>query len=232
VSVGSAHVVPGLTFEGSGDDTADAVLAGEDVPGCLGRRIQLVQRNRVGMSSDLENAVARGVDDPLPRSLVLLPELVDDLGSRRGPVPEHSAARLVGERIDDLERKSVRVRRKGLGGDHSHQLPVACRRVLPLRAFEKPSGDRGGSRLRRTAFERLDVPEAERLEVREVEPADRLRDVSQRVRAGVAVVGRIRQLSCPDGVEDDDARPAHGAILGSRWKPPSDSSAWFCSSWR
>ena len=34
-----------------------------------------------------------------------------------------------------------------------------------------------------------------------------------------------------DGVQHDDARARHGAILGGGWIPPSDSSASSSSSW-
>ena len=66
------------------------------------------------------------------------------------------------------------------------------RRVLALRALEQPAGDRRRARLRRAALERLDVAEAERLEVRQVEAADGARDVAERVGALVAVLGRRR----------------------------------------
>ena len=41
----------------------------------------------------------------------------------------------------------------------------------------------------------------------------RVENVSERVRPFVAEVGRVRQLTRPDGVQDDDARPRHAAIL-------------------
>jgi hypothetical protein len=178
---------------------------------------------------DLEDRVAGGVDDPLARSLMLLAELLDDLGPRRCLVAEHAAAGPVRERVENLEREPVGVRRKGLSSHHPHQLPVSRGRVLALRPLDEPARNRGRSGLRRAAGQFLHVAETERLEIREVEPADRFRDVAKCVRPFVAVVGRIRQLTRPDGVEDDDARPWHEAILGSLWRPFSASSAWSCS---
>ena len=58
-------------------------------------------------------------------------------------------------------------------GDDAHQLPVAGGRVLALRALQQPARDRRRARLRRAALQRLDVAEPERLEVGQVEPADR-----------------------------------------------------------
>ncbi len=230
VAVGRPRVVAGLTLERPRDHPADGVLAGEDVPRGLGSRVQLLQRDRVRVGGDLKDAVTGRVDDPLPRLLVLLAELVDDLGARRGLVADHSPPRPVRERVDDVEREAVRVRRKGLRGDDAHELPVARRRVLPLRAFEQPAGDRRRTRLRRATLELLDVAQPQRLETRQIEPADCLGDVAERVGALVPVLGRIRQLSGPDGVEDDDARPWHGGILNPLWKPFSGSSAWSSTS--
>jgi len=67
----------------------------------------------------------------------------------------------------------------------------------------------------RAAFERLDVAQAERLHVWQVESADRLGDVAERVRALVPVAVGIRQCTGADGVEDDHAGSGHAAILGS-----------------
>ena len=55
----------------------------------------------------------------------------------------------------------------------------------------------------------MHVSEPERLEVRQVEPSDRLRDVAERVGAFVPVLARVGQLPGPDGVEDDHARTRH-----------------------
>ena len=87
--------------------------------------------------------------------------------------------------------------------DDAHHLPVARRRVLALRALEQTPRDRRRPGLRRAALELLDVPEAERLHVGEIEPADGLGDVRERVGALVAVPVGVRQLTGADGVEHD-----------------------------
>ena len=109
--------------------------------------------------------------------------------------------------------EAVRVGRERLRRDDPHQLPVAGGRVLALGALDQPPGDRRRAGLRRAAFERLDVAEAERLEVRQVEAPDRPGDVAERVRALVPELRGIRQRSGTDGVQHDDARPGHAAIL-------------------
>ena len=128
--------------------------------------VELLERDRLLVRGDLEDGVGGRVDDPLARLLVLLAELLDDLRPRRGLVAEHAAAGPVHERVDHVVREAVRVGRERRRRDDAHQLPVARRRVLALRALEQPAGDRRRARLRRAALERLDVAEAERLEVR------------------------------------------------------------------
>jgi hypothetical protein len=86
--------------------------------------------------------------------------------------------------------------------------------VLSLRPFEQAACDGGRPGLRRASLERLDVAEAERLHVRQVETADGPGDVAERVGALVSVIRRIRQLPRADGVKHDDARTRHAAILG------------------
>jgi hypothetical protein len=192
VAVRRADVVPRLALEGSCDHAPDRVLPGQDLPRDLAAAVELVERDRVDVRGDLEDGICRGVDDPLPGSLMLLAELLDDLGAGRRLVPQHSAARSMHERIEHLEGETVPVGWKGLGRDHPHQLPVARRRVLALGSLEQAPGDGRRTGLRRAPLELFDVPEAERLEVREVEAADRLRDVSERVGTFVAEVGSVR----------------------------------------
>jgi hypothetical protein len=123
---------------------------------------------------------------------MLFAEFLDDLGAARRLVAEHAAAGSVHERVDHLVREPVRVcRHRGWSHD-AHQLPVTGRRVLPFRPLDEPAGDRGRAGLRRAALEGSDVPEAERLERRQVEPADGAGDVAERVRALVAELRRVR----------------------------------------
>src|SRR5215210_9475787 len=114
------------------------------------------------MGRDLEDGVGGGVDDPLPRSLVLFPQLLDDLGPGGGLVAEDAATRAVHEGIDDLEWEAVRIRWHRLRRHDAHELPVAGCRVLAARPFDQAARDRGSAGLRRTALQRLDVSKPER----------------------------------------------------------------------
>src|SRR5438876_4193448 len=74
VAVGGALVASRLTGEGPRDDSADGMLAREDLACDLAPSVQLVERDRVHMGRDLEDRICRRVDDPLAGSLVFLPE--------------------------------------------------------------------------------------------------------------------------------------------------------------
>ena len=211
--VGGALVVARRAEEGACDDAADRVLAGEDLARHAAPRVQLLERDRLLVRGDLEDGVGGRVDDPLARPLVLLAVLLDHLGAGRGLVAEDAAPRAVRERVDHLVRKPVRIGREGDGRDDAHQLPVARGRVLALRALEETARDGGCARLWRTTLERLDVPEPEGLEVRQVEASDGAGDVPERVRPFVPPLGRVRQLSRADGIEHDHTCPRHAGSL-------------------
>ena len=93
----------------------------------------------------------------------------------------------------------------------SSQWPVVV--SLPFERSSETARDGGRARLRRAALERLDVPEPERLEVRQVEAADGAGDVPERVGAFVAALGGVRQLAGADGIEHDHACPRHAGSL-------------------
>ena len=195
------------------DHPPDGVLAGEDLARDAAGLVQLLERDRLLVRGDLEDRVGARVDDPLARFLVFLAELLDDLRPAGGHVADDAVAGAVHERVDHLVGEAVRVGRHRLRRDDAHQLPVAGRRVLAARALEQTAGDGRRARLRRAALERLDVPEPERLQRRQVETAHGTRDVAERVRALVAVVAGVGKLAGTDGIEHDHARARHAAIL-------------------
>ena len=207
-------VVPGRADERAGDHAADRVLAGQDLARDPAALVELLERNRLFVRRDLEDRVRRRVDDPLARELVLFAELLDDLRARGRLVAEHAAAGLVHERVDHIVREPLRIGRERRLRDRAHQLPVPGGRVLALRSLEQAPGDGRGARLWRAALQRLDVPEPQCLDVREVEAAHRPRDVAERVGALVTVCGGIRKRSRAHGVQHNHASARHAAILG------------------
>src|SRR5262249_31786075 len=153
----------GDTDERARNHAAHSVLPREDLAGDATRAVELVQRNRLFVSGDLEDRVRARVDDPLAGALMLFAELLDDLCSARRPVAEHAAPGAIHERVDHVVGKAEWVRRHRLRRDYAHELPVPCGRVLTLRALHETAGDRRRARLRRAPLEWLDVAEAERL---------------------------------------------------------------------
>src|SRR5207249_12115247 len=202
------------SVDGTREYTTDRFHAVQDLARRTTRVVELCERNRLLVCGDLKDGIRRRVDDPLPRALVFLTELLDDLRTRCSLVAEDAAAGTVHERIYNVVRKPVRIRRHRLRRHDAHQLPVTRGRVLPLRPLDQPSGNGRRTRLRRTALEGLDVPEAERFEVREIQASDGAGDVSERVRSLVAVLRGVGKLARTNGVEHDDTRPRHAAILG------------------
>ena len=93
--------------------------------------------------------------------------------------------------------------------------PSGCRRPWTHRVL------RG-----RAARQRERGAEAQPLEDGQVEPAGRAGDVAERVRPGVAVVGGVRELPGPAGVEDDD----EGAPLHRRRNASQATFARGCAS--
>src|SRR5579862_6879498 len=102
VPVRRARVVAGLADERPRDHAADGVLAGEDLARDAAALVQLFEGDRLLVRGDLEDGVGGRVDDPLARLLMLLAELLDDLGAGGGLVAEDTAARAVHERVDDV----------------------------------------------------------------------------------------------------------------------------------
>jgi hypothetical protein len=69
---------------------------------------------------------------------------------------------------------------------------------------------------RRDPLQRQDRAEPEPLQRRQLEPAGQLRKVLERVGAGVAVVGRVRERAGADRVEHDDDRATRVVLTGPR----------------
>ena len=198
-----------LAAERPRDDAADGVLAGHDLARRGACRVQLFQRHDVDVRGDLQHRVGRRVDDQVTGLHVLGAEVVDHLGARVRAVAEDAAARGGPQRVDHVVGEAVRVGAQRHRRDDAHQLPVAGDRVL-ARAERVQAAMDDGVPDRRRSLQRHDVAEPERGQDRQVEPADRFRDVSERVGARVAVVGAVGQLAGAAGVDDDHEGAGHG----------------------
>ena len=220
VAVRRALVVARLADERPRDHAADGVLAGEDLARDPAGLVELLERDRLLVRGDLEDRVGGRVDDPLARLLVLLAELLDDLRPRRRLVADHAARGAVHERVDHVVREAVRVRRQRLRRDDPHQLPVAERRVLALRALDQPAGDRGRAR------PAAGSPRAPR-RCRARAPRGSGRSRPPTARATFPSVSEpsspnsagVRQRSRADGVEHDHARARQWVSWWDWWMP-------------
>ena len=72
----------------SGNDAADAVLPGEQLPRLGTDLIELFHRDKGFVRSDLEHAVGGGVNDERPGPEMLLAVVADDIGAGIGLVAE------------------------------------------------------------------------------------------------------------------------------------------------
>ena len=108
----------------------NVVLAGQESTREPAPRVQLLERDDVGMGRDLEDRITARVDDREAGPEVLFAELLDDLRSRRGDVPEHPPADRPLEPLDDLRREPFGVQRERTVEPDAHHLPVPRGRVL------------------------------------------------------------------------------------------------------
>jgi hypothetical protein len=134
----NAEVPPlGTPLEGAGralertrDHPPNVVLARQEPTREPAPRVQLLERDDVGMGRDLEDRITARVDDREARPEVLLAELLDDLRPRRGDVPEHPPADRPLERLDDLRREPFGVQGERTVEPDPHHLPVPRGGVL------------------------------------------------------------------------------------------------------
>jgi hypothetical protein len=142
---------------------------------------------------------------------VLLAVVLDRVGAAVRLVEQDPAAGRVDQLIEDLVGEAVGVGPQRHRRDDPHQLPVAGDRVL-AGAERVQAAVEDGRLGGRDALERQDRAEPEAPEHRQVEAAGRLRDVAERVGAGVAVLRGVGQLARPACIQDDD----EGAAVHAR----------------
>ena len=212
--VGRAGVGPRAPHERPSDHAAHRVLADQQLARRAAGPIQLLQRHRSLVRRHLEDRVGGRVHDPLPRPLVLLPELRDDRRSRGGLVADHPATGAARELADDVLRKALRIGAERLVEQHPADLPVPGRAVLPLRARQRHAVGGGGLDPGRQPGDGAAAPEAEPLQVRKPQPAHRAGHVAERVAASVAVGNSVRGGADAHAVQHDDRRALARVLSG------------------
>ena len=129
--------------------------------------------------------------DPRTRPLVLRGHIVDDVRPASHDVPDHAAPGAALEFGDELRRESGRVRRERLARDARRRSPNG-RSCCPCRPTAEPSTPTRRSRaaVGGTPASGAMLPKPARSRFGSRHPADRARDVAERVAAHVAVVAR------------------------------------------
>ena len=150
----------------------------------------------------------------LPGAEVLLAELGDDLRARRRHVAEDPR----GRSPPRTARRSRAGTRPGTAGTaRSSRIPIIsqCPVVVSFpaeRSVARPCA-RAAARPRARRPRSRQVPEAERLEVRRAEPADRARGVAERVGAVVAVRGGVGRVAHAPRIADDEQHARHRRVV-------------------
>ncbi len=228
---GGTPEVARLALERPRDHAPDGVLAGHHRPRGAARLDELVLAQPVVVGGELEHRVGRRVEDHLARAQVVLAELLDDGDAVGRAVGAEAQAGRALELGHERRREAARIGRRRGVGDDAHELPVTGGRVLARTERVQPPVERGRRR-RRDTGDRDDRAEAEALERRQTEPADRVGDVRERVRLGRVAVGLgVRERADAAGVEHDHGRAAlrraphsgaivagaRGAAISRRW---------------
>ena len=163
---------------------------------------------------------------------VLVAELLDDDGTARRPVAEPAQPGLARERVHDLGRKAVRVRRERLVEAHPDHLPVPGRGVLAGRELGAAAPRRSGVLAWSDPFDARDVAEPHGAEVGHLQAPNCARGVAERVAADIAVVRGIGKLTHTDRVEHENDRTRRGPVAhgsASRCGPADGQWSWSCA---
>jgi hypothetical protein len=203
-----------LALERPRDHPADRVLAGHRLARGHAGGDQVLLAEHVAVRGELEHRVRGGVEDDLAGLQVMRAPLLDDLGAARRRIAAEAQAGDALEGRHDVGWEAVRVRRQRGGGHDAHELPVPGRRLLARPERVQPAVDH---RMlgRRYAEQWDDRAQPEPAEHREVEAADVLGQVRERVRPLVArVLAGIWKRADPAGVEhDNEGAAAHARIV-------------------
>jgi hypothetical protein len=188
--------------------------------------IQRLGRDDVDVGGDLQHRILAGVEDQRSAAHVLGAEGLDRLDPVVDPVADHPApARRVADDRQHRLGEAIGVCRRATRGDEAHQLVVAGRRVLarPQRV-QAPVEHRRGRR--RHTEQRTDAAEPQRTEGRQIQAAEMLGEMAERVGVRVAVVVGVGQRADPAGVDHDHEGATHRRVCPQDRVAPPAGSIW------
>ena len=130
--------------EGTGNNSAHAVLTDKQLACYLAIAVKLRKGYNILVRGNLEYAVRGGVYNKLSRPHVLVTVVADNVRAGVGKVAQRAPARSFLECGNNLGGEAVRICRKGTLGDNSHKLPVTDGGVLTHALFLHACHGRGG----------------------------------------------------------------------------------------
>ncbi|MNN01679.1 hypothetical protein D3C81_1143060 [compost metagenome] len=131
MTVRSPGEVPGFTYERTGNDPAQHVrVVQSDFTAELTNLVQLLKRNNIFMGRNLEHRIRRSIDDQGSCLHMLFSKLVNDFRSTSRLVPDHFAACLLFDALNQFSRESMLEHTEGSVNIQTHDLPMACHCIL------------------------------------------------------------------------------------------------------
>ena len=215
MAISGACEISSCAGEGTGDHAAYTVRTVEQFSGDFAHAVQIGEGNYVLVSGDLEDAVARSVDDGLAGTDMFVAEFFDDFGAGGGLVAESFAADLFFKLVDDFFGKAVRINRKGLGEPGAGHFPVTGGGVFAggMGGTFSVGGERSGCW--GEVSEGRDVSEAKSDEGGDIQRAG-FSDVAEGVATDVAVGGGVGEFADADAVENDPDHAIEDLHVASR----------------
>jgi hypothetical protein len=205
----------GRPLERPRDHAPHTVFTAHDAPRRLARRIEIRLGQNVDVRRELQHRVGRRVEDHLARVQVMTAEVLDHLSAAVWAVAAKPETGRALEGRNNIRGEAVRIGRKRMLRHDAHHLPVPCGRFLARSHWMEPAVD-DRVRHREHSFNARDVAQAKGAENRQIEAADGLRHVRERVRVhGIAVLRRVRQRPHSTGVHHYHCRTCHCVAIMS-----------------
>ncbi len=197
-----------------GNDPPHTVASGQDLPGHPAIIIQGLHGHHRLMGCNLEYAVRGSIDDQVPRAHMLLPIVLNHLGTGVRPVAQDATACLLPKGGQHLLRESIRIGGQGIFRNESCNLPVPDGSIFPSGSL-RHTGNPGCMAIGKTgnpaAFCHLHAIYLEKphpLQVRQVETGTR-RYAPQGIHMDIPIGRRICHLPDPETVQYNQKYSLH-----------------------
>ena len=119
-------------LERTSDDSLNIVRLNANLPSDTAILVKMLNRNDLFVASNLKNAIRTRVQNGRTCANMFFTQLVDNRRTARCLIANHLSTNSRLKLGDQIQRKSVRISRKGLLGDNPHHLPMPRNGVLPI----------------------------------------------------------------------------------------------------